>query len=391
MSEQQHFADYQVGIYMDGLAGRTPDLPLSLEALEAKAREVLDERAYGYVAGGAGSEGTMGANVDAFERWRIVPRMLRDVGRRDHSVRVLGTEMAAPVLLAPIGVLGIVHEEAELAVARAAASLRLPLVLSTVSSRPLEQVAQTAGDGPRWFQLYWPADAAVTASLVRRAEEAGYTAIVVTLDTRLLAWRERDLAEAYLPMLQGEGLANYFSDPAFCEALPAPPDEAPQAAVMRWVDIYSDPSQTWDDLATLRELTDLPIVLKGILHPDDARAAVDAGADGIVVSNHGGRQVDGSVAALDALPAIVEAAGDDAEVLFDSGIRRGSHVVVALALGARAVLVGRPWVWGLAVDGEDGVRAVLQRLLADYDLTMALSGVTSPGELGPGLLAASRV
>lgn len=381
-----HFADYQLSVYLQGIAGVKPDLPVAVGELEARAREAMDPEAYGYVAGGAGGEDTVRANLEAFRRWRIVPRMLTDVARREYRTELLGTPMPAPVLLAPVGVLGIVHPEGELAVARAAASVGLPVVLSTLSSYALEEVAEAAGEGPRWFQLYWPRDPELTRSLLRRAEAAGYTALVVTLDTRLLAWRERDLQEAYLPFLKGQGLANYFSDPAFRDGLQKPPEENPQAAVRRWAEIFSDPSQTWDDLAFLRDNTSLPLVLKGILHPEDARRAVEAGADGIVVSNHGGRQVDGARAALAALPAVAEAVADRTAVLFDSGIRRGADVVKALALGARAVLLGRPYVWGLAAAGEEGVRTVLLRLLADFDLSMALSGCAGLDDLSPDLL-----
>jgi isopentenyl diphosphate isomerase/L-lactate dehydrogenase-like FMN-dependent dehydrogenase len=288
-------------------------------------------------------------------------------------------------MLAPIGVLSIVHPEAEVAVARAAGGLGIPMVLSTASARNLEEVAQSLGACPRWFQLYWPKDRDFAASLLRRAEQAGYGAIVVTLDTWLLGWRPRDLAGAYLPFLRGEGLANYFSDSVFCAALPKPPQEDIAAAVRHWAEMFSDPSVTWDDLRFLRERTRLPLVLKGILHPDDARRAADLGMDGIIVSNHGGRQVDGAIAALDALPKIAAAAGA-LPVLFDSGIRTGADVVKALALGAQAVLVGRPYVYGLAIGGEAGVRAVLRALLAELDLTLALSGIARLDELSAGLL-----
>lgn len=382
----EDFADYQSSVYMAGLAGRVPELPVSVEALEAKAREVLDPGAYDYVAGSAGAETTARDNLSAFDRWQIVPRHLRDVSERHHGVEILGTRAAAPVLLAPVGMLGIVHEEAELAVGRAAADLGLPLTLSTLSSRSLEQVAEAMGEGPRWLQLYWPRSDAVTRSLLARAETAGYGAVVLTVDTRMMAWRERDLARAYLPALQGEGLANYLSDPAFAAELGCSPAENLEAAVLHWVRNMGTLSHVWGDLAALRAMTPLPILLKGILHEADARRAVEAGVDGIVVSNHGGRQVDGAIPALAALPAVVDAVDGRVPVLFDSGIRRGADIVKALALGARAVLVGRPWVWGLALAGREGVETVLRRLLADYDLVMALSGHTRPTELGRGAL-----
>lgn len=382
----EHYADLQVEIYMQGAAGRKPELPLAVEELEAAAREILDPAAHGYVAGSAGAELTEADNRRAFEHWQIVPRHLRDVGRRDPGLELLERRIPAPVLLAPIGALGILHDEADLAAARAAASLRLPLVLSTLSSRPLEAVAEAMGDAPRWFQLYWPASEAVTRSLLRRADAAGYGAVVVTLDTRLPGWRERDLSEAYLPFLQGEGLANYFTDPAFAEELGAPPAENPEAAVRHWAEIFADPSHTWDDLAGLVESSPLPVLVKGVLHPDDAERAVEAGVAGAVVSNHGGRQLDGSIPALRALPGVVDAVGDDVPVLFDSGIRRGPDAIKALALGATAVLVGRPWVWGLALAGEEGVRTVLQRFLADLDVAMAQAGCADLADLSRDLL-----
>jgi len=367
----------QLDIYQKGILGRTPPFPVQVEALEREAREKLSREAYDYVAGGAGSESTMTANRQAFDRWRIVPRQLRNIAQRDLRVTLFGQTLTVPFLLAPIGVQGIVHREGEVAVARAAASLNAPLVLSTASSKSIEDVASAIDGTPHWFQLYWPKGPELAKSFIRRAEAASYSAIVVTLDTALLSWRERDIQNAYLPFLTGEGLANYFSDPVFCSALPKPPEKAPLGAVRHFAKIFSNPALTWDDLKWLRKQTDLPIVLKGILHPDDARKALRYGIDGIIVSNHGGRQVDGAIASLDALPSIVKAVGQKTVVLFDSGIRRGGDVFKAIALGARAVLLGRPYMWGLAVGGEDGVRHVLQNLIADIDLTLGLAGCTS--------------
>lgn len=377
----------ELEIYQAGLRGARPAVPVSPELLEQKAKEVLEPRAYDYVAGAAGGEQTARANREAFYRWRIVPRMLRDVSQRDLSIEMLGGKLPAPVLLGPVGVQGIIHGEAELATARAAASLGLPSVLSTVSSRPLEQVAQAAGDGPRWFQLYWTTHAEVTASLLRRAEAAGYSALVVTLDTAILGWRERDLQHPYLPFLRGEGLANFFTDPVFRSLLPCSPQEDPVAAVRLWAGICSHTALTWNDLSFLRQHTRLPILLKGILHGEDAQLALDRGVDGLIVSNHGGRQVDGAIAALDALPQVVQAVRGSVPVLFDSGIRRGADAIKALALGARAVLLGRLYIWGLAAGGEQGVREVLLNFLSDLDVTLALSGYRSCRELGPDALA----
>lgn len=378
------FGDLQNEIYLRGLAGQRPDLPMTSDGLEAAARGVLSAEAFGYVAGGASSERTVTANRQAFARWRIVPRMLRGVTERDLSTTVLGTSMSAPVLTAPVGVLGQVHPDAEGAVARAAAAVGLTSVLSTVSSASLEGVAAAAPDSPHWFQLYWPRDPELAESLVRRAERSGYRAIMVTVDTWSLGWRPRDLERGHLPFLRGEGIANYLTDPVFRSRLSAPPEASAQAmqdAVLAWVGLFGNPALGWADLRALREWTRLPILIKGICHPDDARAALDHGADAIVVSNHGGRQVDGARAALDCLPDVVAVVGERAPVLLDSGIRCGADVVIALALGARAVLLGRPWVYGLALAGRRGVEHVLRGILGDLDLTLALAGYARPGEL----------
>lgn len=382
------FANFQYEIYGIGLSGTTPELPVSADGLEALARERLGKEAFGYVAGGAGAERTMAANVAAFERRRIVPRMLRDVSVRDLARNVLGTQMRAPLLLAPIGVQSIVHPEAELATARAAAAQGVTSILSTAASNTIEDVAAAAGEASRWYQLYWPQQRELAASFVRRAAEAGYGAVVVTLDTWILGWRPRDLQNGYLPFLKGEGVANYFSDPVFRAALPGPPEENFEAAVGHWAQQFSNPSVTWDDLAWLREQTELPIVLKGILHGHDASRAVSCGVDGLIVSNHGGRQVDGAIGALDALPAVRAAVGAEFPVLFDSGIRTGADVLKALALGADAVCVGRPYVWGLGLAGQAGVEHVLRCMLAELELSLALSGACSLAELGPDLLVA---
>jgi lactate 2-monooxygenase len=379
------FGDLVNEIYLRGLAGERPELPMTADGLEAAARQALPAEAYSYVAGGASTERTMAANREAFARWRIVPRMLRGVTDRDLSTTVLGTPMTAPVLTAPVGALGIVHPEADLAVTRAAAALGLTSVLSTLSSTTLENVAAAAPSAGRWFQLYWPRDPQLAESLVRRAATAGFQAVMVTVDTWSLGWRPRDLAAAHLPFLRAEGLANYLTDPVFRARLGTPPEEsaqAMQAAVRTWFGLFGNPAMGWADLSLLREWTRLPILIKGICHPDDARAALDHGADGLVVSNHGGRQVDGARAALDCLPDVVTAVGGRAPVLLDSGIRCGADVLIALALGAQAVLLGRPWVYGLGLAGQPGVEHVLRGLLADLDLTLALSGHASQSELG---------
>ncbi|MZD56065.1 lactate 2-monooxygenase [Streptomyces sp. SID5606] len=387
----KHWADFQYEIYLNGLTGAVPRLPTDLTRLEELAEHRLGPGPVGYVAGSAGDGSTARANRAALDRWRIVPRMLRDVHARDLSVEVLGRPLAAPLALAPVGVLSIMHPEAEPAAARAAAAQGVPYILSSASSTPMEQVAEAMGDAERWFQLYWPKDREVARSFLARAKAAGYGALFVTLDTPLLSWRPRDLDRAYLPFLHGVGTANYFSDPAFRAGLAKPVHEDPNAAVMHFVGMFSDPAKSWPDLAFLRENWDGPIVLKGVLHPDDARLAADAGMDGVVVSNHGGRQVAGAVAAADALPRVAAAVGDRLTVLFDSGVRTGDDVFKALALGARAVLLGRPYVYGLGLDGQAGVEHVVRCLLAELDLTLALSGHAGPATPGPADLVESPV
>ena len=382
-----NFGQYQYEIYLEGMSGKTPDFPFELAELERRFEADVDPIPRDYVSAGAGSEDTMRENLEAFRRWRIVPQMLTNVETRDLTTTVLGTTMPAPVMLAPIGgIQSLLHPDGEAAVARVAAELGIPMVLSTVSSKTLEEVGEVLGDTPRWFQLYWPSDDAFTKSLVKRAEDAGYGAIVVTLDTRILAWRPRDLRNAYLPFFRGDSIANYLSDPVFRAGLEKPPEEDLQGAVFKWMSMFAYASTTWESLAFLRDATDLPIVLKGIVSPEDAARAVDAGMDGLIVSNHGGRQVDGSISTLEALPPIKSAVPADFPVLLDSGIRTGADAFKAIALGASAVLLGRPYVWALGVGGEDGVRQLLRSFLADVDLTLALSGFTSFDEVGQNTL-----
>jgi lactate 2-monooxygenase len=412
----------QAAIYRAGVFGHGPVVPVEPAALEEAAERRMTPEAWSYVAGGAGQQRTVRANVAAFERHRIVPRMLVDVGERDLSTELFGRTLPAPLLLAPIGVLEMAHREAEHAVARAARDLGLPMILSTQGSVPMEQVARDLGSSPRWYQLYWSSNDELVESFVSRAEAIGSDALVVTLDTHVLGWRTHDLDLAWLPFARGMGIAQYTSDPVFRrlveeraagprEATPRPtlaavralvsmaqhwPDGSlldnlrsplPRAAVDTFLDVFSRSTLTWEHLAWLRERTSLPIVLKGIQDPRDAQLALDHGVDGIVVSNHGGRQVDGAIGSLEALPEVARVVDGRVPVLFDSGVRSGGDVVKALALGASAVLLGRPWVHGLALAGEDGVRAVLEHVLAELDLTMALSGVRSVADITRDLLA----
>jgi len=380
----QQLESYQDEIYLTGMTGTVPDFPTDLTRLEGAARAAMTPQAYDYVAGSAGGEDTASENLAAFRRWRIVPRMLTDVSTPSYASTVLGTELTVPFMLAPVGVLAIAHKEAELAVARAAAAQRVPMILSTAASTAMEEVAAANGDGQRWYQLYWPKDRTVAASMLGRAQAAGYSVLVVTLDTRILAWRPRDLANGYLPFLRAIGIQNYTSDPAFQASLAGA--DSDDAAVLRWTQIFGDTSLTWDDLPFLRQHWNGPIVGKGILSASDALRAAAAGLDGIIVSNHGGRQLDGEIGALDALPAVAEAVGGRLSVLFDSGIRSGADVLKALALGAQAVLVGRPYVYGLALGGEAGVRHVLRALRQDFELTMRLAGLAGLSDLSPDCL-----
>lgn len=410
----------QASIFLAGVRGERPTVRVEPGRLERQARRAMSQEAFAYVAGGAGAESTVAANRAAFDRWRIVPRMLRDVAERDLSIELFGRRFPTPLLVAPIGVLEMVHAAADLALARGAADANIPVVFSNQASIPMERCAKAMGETPWWFQLYWSKSDELAESFVRRAEAAGASAIVLTLDTTMLAWRPRDLELAYLPFLRGKGIAQYTSDPVFqrllkeaaggetadtgrpnIAALRAFVDltrsypgrfsanirsHEPRAAIKMFTEIFSRPSLSWEDMPRLREWTALPILLKGILDPEDAKRAVEAKVDAIVVSNHGGRQVDGSIASLDALPRIADAVDGQIPVLFDGGIRTGADVVKAIALGAKAVLVGRLYAYGLAVAGRRGVREVLQNLTADLDLTLGLSGCASLADVTLELL-----
>jgi len=368
------------------IAQQPPDWPVASEDWERAAEEKLDPGAFGYIAGGAGAESTMRANLDAFQSWRIRPRMLTGNTVRDISVDVLGMHSPAPFFLAPVGVLSIAHEEAEVGVGKASASSAVPMILSSAATNSIEEVAATGA--PRWFQLYWVNDREICASFVQRAEAAGYGAIVVTLDTLTLGWRPRDLRQAYLPFIKGEGCGQYFTDPVFLARLDKPPEEDMLTAAATMLATFPNLGLTWNDLDWLRGQTKLPILVKGVLTADDAALALQHGVDGVIVSNHGGRQVDGAVGALDALVEVRDAL-PEAVVLMDGGIRCAADVLKAMALGADAVLLGRPYAYALAVGGQRGVEELIQNLMAEIDLNLALAGGHSIRDLDRSWLTAA--
>ncbi|MAY60655.1 MAG: lactate 2-monooxygenase [Rhizobiales bacterium] len=414
---------HQRAIYLAGVAGERPGVPLDPAVLEREAEKRLSAETFAYIAGGAGAGRTIAANRDDFDRWRIVPRMLNDVSEVDLSTRLLGMDLPAPLFLAPLGVMELAHPESDKAVGRAAAKHGVPLIFSNQASRPMEEVAKAMGGAPRWFQLYWSKNEELVKSFVTRAENCGCSAIVVTLDTKMLGWRVKDLDLAYLPFLRGKGIAQYTSDPVFARLIEKMPDDpdAPKPkinlnslstlwqminaypgkpldnlksgrarkAVKLFTEIYTNPTLNWEHIARLRGYTKLPIILKGVLHPDEAARAVEEGVDGLIVSNHGGRQVDGAVSTIAALPAIAEAVKGRIPVIFDSGVRTGADMIKALALGASAVAIGRPYAYGLALAGEEGVSEVIRGFLSDFELNLRLAGGTRPSDIDREWLVAA--
>ncbi|MGV9826042.1 alpha-hydroxy-acid oxidizing protein [Gordonia sp. NPDC003429] len=415
----------QNDIYTAGVHGRTPRVPTDFTELERRARAAMSERAWAYIAGGAGAGRTMSANRAALDRWAIVPRVLRDVSQRSLAIELFGDRLLAPVLFAPVGAGDLVARDADRLIGRAAAELGVPYIFSNQGGVPMESVAaemdRVRAGAPRWFQLYWSTDDALVDSLLARAEHAGASAVAVTLDTTMLGWRPQDLNRGSLPFARAEGIAQYTSDPRFAEIVEqrvaADDGERPEIStgairtlfaiarntpgsllrnlirpqprtgVQTFLDIYSRPSLSWEQIESLRTRTRLPIVLKGILHPDDARRAVDAGVDGIIVSNHGGRQIDGAISSLDALAVIAPVVDGAIKVLVDSGIYSGADVFKSIALGADAVCIGRPHMYGLAIAGAAGARDAVADIIAELDLTLGLAGYTSVREVSTDALA----
>ncbi|KAH6970656.1 FMN-dependent dehydrogenase [Ilyonectria sp. MPI-CAGE-AT-0026] len=370
------------------LNGNGPVTTTDPNGLEEQAKKAMSPEGFNYVSGGAGEGSTMDANRLAFRQWKLIPRMMRPTLPRDLRVNLFGKTYESPFIMAPVGVQSAYHEDKETGLAAACAELSVPFTISTASTSTIEEIAAAVGpEAPRWFQLYWPRDDDITASLLRRARDAGCSVLVVTLDTFTMAWRPRDLDIGFLPFPLGQGNAIGFSDPVFRHKFAertggGTPEDKVLEASQQWIaDVFSGQAHPWEDLALLRKHWDGPIVLKGIMSADDAKLALKFGMDGIVVSNHGGRQLDGAMASLEMLPEIVEEVGDKMTVLFDSGIRTGADAMKALCLGAKAVLVGRPVIYGLGIAGTKGAKHVLGGMLADFDQSMGLAGLKTVEEL----------
>ena len=409
--------DRQRSIYSNGMSGARPPIPFHADTLRDRAKPKMSAEAWAYIDGGAGNEESVRGNAEAFTAFAIRPHMMRPNDTADFSTTLLGLNLAFPVLLAPIGALDLICTSADRMVARACRDTGTPFIFSNQAGAPMEICAADMGDTPRWFQLYWSRSDELVLSLVRRAEACGCGAIVLTVDTTLLGWRSRDLTLGYLPFLRGMGIAQYASDPIFRELLrkgegqqatgaPRPAinlstvanllrlkarypggfwknlrSSEPLAAVRLFTNIYSNPALSWEKVSWLREQTRLPILIKGILRADDARQAAASGANGIIVSNHGGRQVDGAWSTPDALLEIRKALPKPFPVLLDSGIRSGSDCFKAIALGADAVLLGRPYAYGLAIARQRGVRDVILNLQSDFELTARLAGCRNLREI----------
>ncbi|KJZ72110.1 hypothetical protein HIM_08483 [Hirsutella minnesotensis 3608] len=381
------YAAFGQQVLLEGLRGQLPVVPTDPRKIQGKAKQVMPKNGYDYITGAAGEEATKEANRLAFRQWRIVPRVLTPTTPRNLSVTLFGHRYGAPAIMAPIGDQSLYHPDKEVGTAIACANLSVPFTLSTAASTGIEELVAKAPRGPKWFQLYWPFNEELLASILNRAHASGYQVLVVTLDGWAGGWRPSDLDTANAPNFLGQGNEVGFQDPVFRkmfaeESEGGTPENDTIAASVSWITkVISGTSQDWSHLRILRKHWKGPIVLKGILSVQDARMAVRYGMDGIVVSNHGGRQMDGGVATLDVLPEIVDAVGKRTTVLFDSGLRTGADVFKALALGAKAVLVGRPVVYGLGINGTAGALAAFAGILADLDITMGFAGAKRVSDL----------
>ncbi|WP_427138738.1 alpha-hydroxy-acid oxidizing protein [Psychrobacillus psychrodurans] len=359
--------------------GANSHYPINFAELEEGAKQILEPGPFGYIRSSAGGEETYKKNTESFFKYSIIPRFLTDVSTLNTEVTILGYTYPHPLLIAPVGVNKIAHEDGELAVSKAAAKFGFSYIQSTVSSYSIEEIAAETNGSSKWFQLYWSSqNKEVSFSMVKRAEAAGYEAIVLTIDTTMLGWREEDIRNQYSPLKRGFGQGNYASDPVFMASLS---DHSQETIVNNILENIYHPTLNWMNISELREHTTLPILIKGILHPEDAKLAVEKGMDGIIVSNHGGRQLDGVIASIDALPEVIRVVNGRIPVLFDSGIRRGSDAVKALALGATAVCIGRPVIWGLATGGQIGVERVLENFLQEFRVSISLSGARNLEEV----------
>jgi lactate 2-monooxygenase len=369
-----NFGDFQFGVYADALRGVSSRYPFDFASIERKASETLPEWVYRYVSAAAGDGRTQRANVDAFSRYGIVPRMMVSPLQRDLSIDLFGKRLASPIFMSPVGLVGLCAPDflGDVAAAQASAATAVPFTSSTFSQSPMEDVIKHTGETPSFFQLYLPNDRELAASFIDRAERSGYCGLVLTVDTWTLGYRPADLERGNFPQFRGLCMQNYYSDKNFTKHLAKPPHEDQAAALQHYLKIFVH-SLSWEDLRWIRTQTKLPIAVKGIQHPDDARLAIDHGADVIYCTNHGGRQANSAISALQLLPAVVKAAGST-PVMFDSGVRNPTDAIIALALGATAVGIGRPYAYALSYGGAESLTHYLRSFLAELDLCLAICG-----------------
>ncbi|NOT37948.1 MAG: lactate 2-monooxygenase [Saprospiraceae bacterium] len=405
-------------IYLKGNSGIKPIIPLCYEELESKAKKALPKNSYDYIYTGAGKHIGVSNNQSAFKKYAIRPRMLHGNASLDTSVKIFDTQLQSPFLFAPIGVLELAHPKGDLELAKASRNLQIPMIISNQASYSMEAITDTLQNMDRWFQLYFSKNYEFVESLIQRAEETKCSAIVITVDTTILGWRQMDLQNAFLPFTLGKGIAQYTSDPVFKKLMQQKPSsynkmaitpalivnmlgalsrfpgsllsnlvsKDPIKAIRKFIEIYSKPDLNWNDIRWIKSKTKLPLLIKGILRSDDAKIAMQHGVDGIIVSNHGGRQVDHVISSLDALVEIKSQIPASYPLLLDSGIRTGTDAFIALCLGAKSVLVGRPYVYSLAINGHQGVTECMNNFITELHIMMMLSGVKNLNELSPELL-----